>query len=172
MNGKSAGHRRGRPRGRPPGREGHVDRPLVVTWEVTRACGLACKHCRADAVPGRDPGELSTAEGRALLEQVRAFGDPPPVVVFTGGDPLERPDLPELAEHGTRLGLTMAVTPASTPRLTREALERLAAAGVRRVALSLDGATAEAHDAFRREEGSFEIIRRAAFPDGDLPVVG
>ena len=94
------------------------------------------------------------------------------MVVFTGGDPLKRPDLLELIRHGTSLGLPMAVTPASTPLLTREVLERFSEAGVRRVALSLDGATPESHDGFRGETGSFEIIRRAARDAGelDLPI--
>ena len=170
MTGKHAGHGHGHghPHGRSPGREGYVDRPIVVTWEVTQACDLACKHCRADAVPERAEGELSTAEGRAFLDQVKDFGEPHPVVVFTGGDPLKRPDLLELAEYGTGLGLPMAVTPASTPLLTREALERLAEVGVRRVALSLDGSTAGSHDGFRQEQGSFDIIHRAARDAADV----
>src|SRR3954463_12621939 len=67
--------------------------PFLVIWEVTRACALACVHCRADAIPCRDPRELSTAEGLALIDQVRAFGDPAPLLVLTGGDPMRRPDL-------------------------------------------------------------------------------
>ncbi len=155
-----------------PGREGYADRPLVITWEITRACGLTCRHCRADARPERDPRELDTAEGRAFLESVRAFGDPSPVVVFTGGDPLMRPDLTELVRYGTELGLTMAVTPATTPRLTRRRLAALKEAGARRIALSVDAAAAERHDAFRGERGSFDVALRAAEQAGamGLPV--
>jgi radical SAM protein len=153
---------------RDPGRGGHADAPRVVAWEVTRACDLACRHCRADARPGRDAGELTTAEGKALLDRIVGFGDPSPVVVFTGGDPLKRPDLVELAEHGTRRGLRMAVTPATTPLLDRPALEALSDAGVRRVALSVDGAAAARHDAFRGEEGSFGVARRAAAHASEL----
>jgi radical SAM protein len=155
-----------------PGRNGYEDAPLVVTWEVTQACELACRHCRADACPGRHPGELDTSEGRALLDQVAGFGDPGPVVVFTGGDPLMRPDLLELARYGTDRGLRMAVTPASTSLLTRDVLERFRDAGIRRVALSLDGATAASHDGFRGEAGSFRIIREAArhAAELDLPI--
>lgn len=154
------------------GRASHEHAPRVVAWEVTRACDLACRHCRADARPGRDADELSTAEGKALLDRLAGFGDPGPVVVFTGGDPLKRPDLVELADHGTRRGLRMAVTPATTPLLDRPVLEALRDAGVRRVALSVDGATPENHDAFRGEQGSFEVARRAASHAAglDLPI--
>lgn len=151
-----------------PGRRGYADAPLVVTWEVTQACDLACRHCRADARPERSWGELSTDEGRALLRQVAGFGERPPVVVFTGGDPLKRPDLFELAEYGTSLGLPMAVTPATTPLLTPAVVQRFASVGIRRMALSVDAATAERHDGFRGEAGSFEIARRAARVAGDV----
>jgi radical SAM protein with 4Fe4S-binding SPASM domain len=135
--------------------------PRVLTWEVTRACGLTCDHCRADAVPDRHPDELSTAEGKQLLEDATRF-DPEPVVVFSGGDPLERPDLFELVEHATSLGLTTGVTPAPTDNLDRDAVQRFADAGVHRMALSLDGATPRRHDEFRGEDGSFERVMRAA----------
>ena len=142
--------------------EGFARSPLVVTWEVTQACDLACRHCRADARPERNVGELTTEEGKAFLRQIAGFGERPPVVVFTGGDPLKRPDLFELAAYGTSLGLPMAVTPATTPLLTRSAIERFVETGIRRMALSVDGATAPSHDGFRGEEGSFEIALRAA----------
>lgn len=132
-----------------------ADRPFIVIWEVTRACALACLHCRADAIPRRDPRELDTAAGRALLEQVAAFGRPYPLVVLTGGDPFERPDLEELVAHGTALGLSVSVAPSATPRLTDSALHRLAEAGARALSLSLDGATAPTHDAFRGIPGVF-----------------
>lgn len=143
-------------------KEGFARSPLVVTWEVTQACDLACRHCRADARPERSPGELTTEDGKVFLRQIAAFGERLPVVVFTGGDPLKRPDLFELAEYGTSLGLPMAVTPATTPLLTRSAIERFVETGIRRMALSVDGATSASHDGFRGEEGSFEIARRAA----------
>lgn len=142
--------------------------PMVVTWEVTRACDLVCKHCRADACPEPARGELDTDEGRRFLDQVASFGDPPPVLVFTGGDPLKRPDLLELVRHGVDAGLPIAVTPASSPLLTRKALRRLVDEGVRRVALSLDGSTPGRHDDFRGEPGSFDTIVRAAGDAADL----
>ncbi|AXR77042.1 radical SAM protein [Natrarchaeobaculum sulfurireducens] len=153
----------GPPRGR------RYDRtPLVITWEVTQACALACDHCRADATPDRDPNELTTGEGIDLFEQVADFGDRPPMLVLSGGDPLERPDLFELLEGARDTGLVPSVTPATTPSLDRETLAALADAGVGRVAVSLDGATAERHDAFRGETGTFDTALEAASAASEL----
>ncbi len=127
--------------------------PFTVIWEVTRACDLRCIHCRADARSWRDPRELDSAEGIALLEEIRALGSP--VFVFTGGDPLKRPDLYDLVAHAVRLGLTVAVTPSGTPLLGEDAIRRLARLGVHRLALSLDGPSAAAHDGLRGQPGSF-----------------
>jgi radical SAM protein len=127
--------------------------PFTVIWEVTRACALRCVHCRADAQQRRDPRELTTAEGIALLDHVRDLGSP--VFVITGGDPLQRPDLFDLIAHAVRRLPAVAVTPSGTPLLTREAVHRFADLGVRRMALSLDGSTAAIHDGFRRQPGSF-----------------
>ena len=157
--------------GGPGGRD--FDRaPLLVTWEVTQACGLACDHCRADARPDRDPGELSTAQGKALIDQVAAFGRPPPILVFSGGDPLERPDLFELIEYAVDSGLPTAVTPAPTDNLGPGVVRRFADLGVHRMALSLDGPGPATHDGFRGETGSFEAVQRAAqwADTADLPV--
>ncbi|MFB6125983.1 MAG: TIGR04053 family radical SAM/SPASM domain-containing protein [Halolamina sp.] len=138
------------------------ERPLALVWEVTRACELACDHCRAEATPSRHPDELTTAEGKALLDDVARFGDGQPVVL-SGGDPLKRDDLVELVDHGDDLGLRVGLTPSGTASITRERLSRLADAGLARFALSLDGPTAEAHDAFRGESGSFaETVAAAA----------
>lgn len=129
--------------------------PFLVIWEVTRACALACVHCRASAIARRDPAELTTAEGRVLVDQVRSFGTPPPLLVLTGGDPMWRKDLAELVGYATASGLTVALTPSGTPAPTRTRLEELKQAGLSRVAVSLDGPDAETHDAFRRVRGSF-----------------
>lgn len=138
-----------------------AERPIVLIWEVTQACELACEHCRADAKPGRHPDELSTAEGKALLDDVRKFAEDQ-LVVLSGGDPMQRPDLVELVEYGTDIGLTMTLTPSGTSSLTGDSIEELAAAGLSRMAVSLDGATADDHDGFRGEAGSFEETLRAA----------
>jgi len=137
------------------------DRPLVLIWEVTQACDLACEHCRADAEPARHPDELTTAEGVELLDDAREFGENQ-LVVLSGGDPCKRPDLTELVAHGDDIGLSMSLTPSGTTSLTRDVVADLADAGLRRMALSLDGGDATAHDSFRGVEGSFAETRRAA----------
>jgi MoaA/NifB/PqqE/SkfB family radical SAM enzyme len=136
--------------------------PLRVYWEVTRACSLACRHCRAEASPERDPGELSPREGKRLLAELIAFGDPPPHIVLTGGDPLERLDLFDLIAYARRLGLHVSVSPSATPRLASDVIRRLHAAGVEAISLSLDGATADRHDALRGVPGCFERTLAAA----------
>lgn len=130
------------------------ERPMLAIWELTQACELACVHCRASAVKHRDPLELTTAEGKRLLDDVAAMGTP--LVVFTGGDPASRPDLVELVEHGAKAGLIVAVTPSGTELFQRPLLEQLKAAGMARLAVSVDGPDAATHDGFRRVEGSFD----------------
>ncbi|NLV09968.1 radical SAM protein [Halomicrobium mukohataei] len=137
------------------------ERPLVLIWELTQACGLTCKHCRADAQPERHPDELTTAEGKRLLDQAADFGDGQ-LVVLSGGDPLVRDDVTELVAYGTQQGLGMTLTPSGTESLTPERIESLQDAGLRRMALSLDGGDADSHDAFRGESGSFEATLAAA----------
>ena len=141
--------------------------PFLVIWETTRACDLACIHCRASAVPLRHPDELTTAEARALLARIRAFDERrPPLVVLTGGDPLKRPDITSLVAHGTSLGLRMALTPSGTPLMTPAVLTELRDAGLARLAVSLDGATPAVHDGFRGVAGSWAwtvaMLREAA----------
>jgi len=128
--------------------------PYLVIWEVTRACDLACRHCRAEAVPHRDPRELSTLEAMRMMNEVRRFGRP--LFVMSGGDPLKRSDTVDLVEHGARLGLRMGLTPSGTPLMTPEVLRRLQGAGLARLAVSLDGSSAAIHDAFRGVDGSFD----------------
>jgi radical SAM protein len=155
-------HARGAVRRRPGG-GGFDDTPFMVFWETTQACDLVCKHCRADARPARDAEELGFDEGCRLLDDVRAMGCP--LVVLTGGDPAKRPDLVDLVRHGSRTGLRVALTPSATPLVTRALLERLADAGLARLAVSLDGAGPASHDGFRGVAGSFartlEILRDA-----------
>lgn len=138
--------------------------PFTTVWEVTRACVLRCVHCRAVAQRWRHPRELTTSEGKALLDTIKEFGDP--ILVFTGGDPMMRPDLIELIEHAVgTLGLRASLTPSATPLVTRERLAEVQAAGIKRIAISLDGPNAEVHDAFRGFKGSFERTMRIL---GDL----
>lgn len=129
--------------------------PLLVFYEMTRACDLACVHCRADAQKACDPGELSPANARRLVDQLLAFPRWP-LLVLTGGDPLKRADVFDLVEYATRRGLQVAMTPSATPLVTREALRRLKDAGLHRLAVSLDAADAAGHDAFRKVPGSYQ----------------
>ena len=145
-------------------------RPLVLIWEVTRACELACRHCRANARPERHPDELTTTEAKRLLREAAGFGDGQ-LVVLSGGDPLSRDDLVELVEYGTKQGNRMTITPSGTQSLTPDRVRALADAGIRRMALSLDGATAEQHDAFRGERSFTDTIEAAeAAADAGLPL--
>ena len=137
-----------------------TERPFLVIWESTRACTLACRHCRASAQPLRDPAELTTEEAGDLMAQVVAFGAPPPLFVITGGDPFQRPDLIDLVRRGTALGLPVAVSPSGTPTLTRVALRDLHEAGLRALSLSLDGSSAAVHDAFRGVRGVYDLTVR------------
>jgi AdoMet-dependent heme synthase len=137
-----------------------AEAPFIVIWETTRACALACVHCRAEALPHRDPGELTTEEGRRLIDRVAAFGDPPPILVLTGGDPFRRPDLEDLVAYGSRRGLSVSVTPSGTAVVTEERLRALQDAGLARLAVSLDGAAAATHDAFRGVRGSHRFTMR------------
>lgn len=147
--------------GGPPRRVDTDERPFVLIWELTQACDLTCEHCRADAQPDRHPDELTTEEARSLLDQTAEFGEDQ-LVVFSGGDPLKRDDAVDLVEYGTDIGLSVTMTPSGTSSLTPEAVSDLADAGLRRMALSVDGASAKRHDAFRGEEGSFEETMAAA----------
>lgn len=131
-------------------------KPFIVIWEVTRACALVCKHCRADAQHSPDPHQLDTAQGRALLDALSEYPRPYPLVVLTGGDPCERDDLEELIEYGTRLGLSISISPSVTPKLTPERITSMRAAGAKAMSMSLDGACAQTHDAFRGFRGTFD----------------
>jgi radical SAM protein len=135
-------------------REDFDHSPMIVFYEVTRACDLMCKHCRADAQHHRDPAELSTAIASGLIRQLAQFPKRP-LLVLTGGDPLKREDVFELVREAREAGLMVAMTPSATPLVTTAAVERLQRAGLHRLAVSLDGADAATHDGFRRVVGSF-----------------
>lgn len=127
--------------------------PFLVIWETTRSCALACNHCRASAEHGRDPRELTTDEGKRLMDQAASMGTP--VFILSGGDPLERSDLEELVSYGDQKGLRMGTIPAATSNLTRERLAGLKEAGLAQLAFSIDGPTAALHDSFRNTPGAF-----------------
>jgi MoaA/NifB/PqqE/SkfB family radical SAM enzyme len=124
----------------------------LVAWETTRRCNLSCVHCRAGALDEHYPDELTTAEGEALLTDLRSLGQP--VIILTGGEPLLRPDIFHLARYGTDLGLRMVMAVNGT-LLTPEIARRLVEAGVQRLSISIDGPDAASHDAFRGQPGAF-----------------
>jgi radical SAM protein len=133
--------------------------PFLVIWETTQACELVCTHCRASAQPRRDPFELSISEGFDLIDSVAAMGTP--LMIFSGGDPLNRPDLCDLIRRAKRHGMRAATIPAATGALERSVVRDLKQAGLDQMALSLDLPDAARHDAFRGVLGSFERTMRA-----------
>ena len=129
--------------------------PLNIYWEMTQACALACRHCRAEAMPEPHPNELTTEEGLRFVDQIPGFGEPMPHLILTGGDPLARKDLYEVIDHARKLGVGVSITPAATEALTRDVLVKLKEHGVDGLGLSLDGSTADRHDAIRGVPGTF-----------------
>jgi AdoMet-dependent heme synthase len=145
------------------GSERNYDRnPLLVYWEMTRACALACRHCRAEAMPSADPRQLTHLESVGLLYQIVAFGDPLPHLILTGGDPLEREDLYDLIDDARALGIAVSITPSATHRLTLDAIARLKKHGIESIGLSLDGSSALRHDGIRNVPGCFDATVQAA----------
>ncbi|MHB8302826.1 MAG: TIGR04053 family radical SAM/SPASM domain-containing protein [Acidobacteriaceae bacterium] len=136
--------------------------PMLVYWEMTQACALACRHCRAEAVSTPHPSELTHTESEDLLRQIAAFDKPLPHLILTGGDPLKRADLYELIGYAHTLGLTVSITPSATGDLTFEVLAKLKAHGIESLGLSLDGSSAARHEAVRGVEGCFDWTIRAA----------
>ena len=130
-------------------------RPFTVIWETTRACDLACAHCRAEANPRRSAGELTFAEARTLVQCIKAFGAPYPLFILTGGDPAKRSDIFDIIAYARGEGLRVAMTPSATPLITRDAVRRFTDAGLVRLGLSLDGKKPLTHDRFRGVAGSF-----------------
>lgn len=133
--------------------------PFLVIWETTQACALACRHCRASARPWRDPGELTAQEGLRLVDMTADMGTP--IIVFSGGDPMNRPDLLDLIAHAKRRGLRAATIPAATATLGRDDVFRIRDAGADQMALSLDFPDAASHDAFRGVDGAFDKTMQA-----------
>ena len=145
------------------GYDGFDQRPFLVFWEITRACALACRHCRAEAQSHRHPDELNPTEASRLISQLGELK--PPMLILTGGDPLMRRDALELVREATAVGLHVGLSPSATARLMHTDFATIRSAGVDRISLSLDGATRETHDAFRGVAGTFdrtlEAVKRA-----------
>lgn len=125
----------------------------LVAWETTRNCNLDCKHCRASATMGPYQNELDTPSALRLLDQIAEVGQP--IVILTGGEPLLRPDIFEIAAYGTSKGLRMVMAPNGTLINSRNA-RQMRESGIKRISISLDGASRETHDHFRGVDGAFE----------------
>ena len=135
--------------------------PRLVFWETTKACPLACVHCRALALREPAPDELTTDEGKALIDELASAGPPAPVLILTGGDCLQRRDLDVLTAHAHAIGVPVAISPSVSPSLNAATLSMLYANGVRIASLSLDGASAETHERVRQIPGHFDETLRA-----------
>lgn len=135
------------------------ENPFIVIWELTRACELKCLHCRAEAQYRRDPRELSFEDGKKLIDDIYEMENP--MLVFTGGDPLMRPDVFDIAEYAVKKGVRVSMTPSATPNVTKEAMEKAKEVGLSRWAFSLDGPNAAVHDHFRGTSGSFDLTMNA-----------
>jgi len=142
--------------------------PLLCYWEMTQACGLACKHCRAEAMPTANPFELNTEESKRFLRQLVDFGNPLPHLILTGGDPLSRHDIFELIDFANGLDLEVSITPSATPELTNDAMTKLKDHGIHSLGLSLDGSCAAKHDNIRAIPGTFDRTIAAARHCGTL----
>jgi AdoMet-dependent heme synthase len=142
--------------------------PMLVYWEMTQACMLACRHCRAQAMPSPHPRELTPIESLGLLCQIASFGDPLPHLILTGGDPLSRKDLFRVIDDSHALGLQVSITPSVTQALTGNALGLLQAHGIQSLGLSLDGSNAARHDAIRAIPGCFDRTIGVAREAGQL----
>jgi radical SAM protein len=129
---------------------------MNIYWEMTQACALACRHCRAEAISTAHPRELNFKESVTFLRQIPEFGEPLPQLILTGGDPLARSDLYDLIDEARKLGIGVSITPAATPALTHEVMLRLKQHGVEGLGLSLDGSSAERHDSIRGVPGTFD----------------
>lgn len=135
----------------------------MVAWELTRSCNLSCLHCRASSKYGPYPGELTTDECFKVIDDIASFSNP--IVIMTGGEPLMRKDVFEIAEYGKKKGLTMVMSPNGT-LLTEDNIRKIIDSGIKRISVSLDGPDAASHDSLRGVPGAFndacEGLKRAS----------
>jgi MoaA/NifB/PqqE/SkfB family radical SAM enzyme len=131
--------------------------PRVVAWESTRACNFACVHCRAKAQKDADPNQLTTQEALHLVDQIVEFCKP--IFIISGGDPLQRKDIFEIATYASNMGLRVVMSPSGS-NLTEETFEKMKMADVKMISLSLDGSNPEVHDNFRQVRGAFELAMK------------
>ncbi|RKY01711.1 MAG: heme b synthase [Spirochaetes bacterium] len=140
----------------------------MIAWELTRRCNLSCIHCRALAADEIDPNELTHEEAIELLNKVKDFASP--VIILTGGEPMMREDIYEIAEYGTSLGFRMVMAPNGT-LITPESVKKMKKAGIKRVSISIDGPDSNSHDKFRGVKGAFDAAMRGIsyLKEGGLP---
>ncbi len=136
--------------------ENKIKPPRLVAWELTNACNLACIHCRASAIKDPAPDELSTAQARHFVDELVEYK---PIIILTGGEPLLRADVYDIARYASGHGLRVVLATNGT-LLTPEIARKLKEAGIQRVSISIDGAKEETHDTFRGEPGAFEGAMR------------
>jgi len=143
-----------------------AEKPIFVCWETTKSCLLSCRHCRATAIRSSLPGELDTAAGLALIDQLLEFGEPYPALLFTGGDPLMRSDIFDLIRRARERGIYTAVAASVTPLLGNDRMDLMRDLGVEVVSVSLDGASPAVHDRIREIDGTWQAtldaIQRAS----------
>lgn len=133
--------------------------PRLIAWEVTRRCHLKCRHCRAGALDQHYTGELTTGQCRAVLDNIATLTRP--IIILTGGEPMLRDDIYEIARHGHELGMRMVMAPCGG-LVNDQTIAKMRAAGIECISLSLDGATAARHDEFRNTPGAFDSVMAAA----------
>ena len=126
--------------------------PSVIAWESTRACNYACAHCRAEAQKEPDPDQLTTQEVIKLVDQISELSRP--IFIISGGDPLKRGDVFEIASHASEKGLRVVMSPSGS-NITPRVVEDMLRARIRRISISLDGSTKDVHDEFRGVSGAF-----------------
>lgn len=130
--------------------------PRLIAWELTNACNLACIHCRASAIKDPTPDELTTAEAKHFVDELIEYK---PIIILTGGEPLLRSDVYDIAQYASGHGLRVVLATNGT-LLTPDIAKKLKDVGIQRVSISIDGSTKETHDIFRGETGAFEAALR------------
>ena len=133
--------------------QGNQNKPRLIFWELTKGCNLRCIHCRASATELSSPSDLSTQAARDIIDQIAEVSTP--ILVLSGGEPLFRSDIFQLARYGTDKGLRVALATNGT-LVTKHVARMIVDSGVQRVAISLDGADALTHDTFRGIPGAFD----------------
>ncbi|MGC9293958.1 MAG: TIGR04053 family radical SAM/SPASM domain-containing protein [Thermoplasmata archaeon] len=131
-------------------------KPILIFWETTKACDLACKHCRASAITNALPDEMNIDQSINFISQIKDFGPPYPVLILTGGDIMKKNGLEIILQKTKELGIPVSMSPSATPLLNENAFEMMKRYGVKSLSLSLDGARAETHDWLRGIDGTYE----------------